>query len=203
MDRIEEKKLIEQARKTPEAFGKIFDAYHDTIFGYVLRRVGNIHAAQDITAETFFKAITRLSTFRWRGISISSWLYRIATNEINQYYRREKRASHSLNDLMDETSFDITAEVNLLEEIIEQEKELARAKEWQKMREELENLPSKYQTVITLRYFEDKKVAEIAEIIGKKEGTVKSLLSRGISKLKQKRLRLSLSKRNQNDGQAL
>ncbi len=184
MNKSEEKELIWRAKRNPEAFGVIFDMYYDPIFAYVLKRTGNVHASQDIVSETFFKALDKLWQFRWQGTSISSWLYRIATNEMNQYFRRRKHSSHSLDALLEEQGFEPQDKVDLLEEIIAQERELSRAKEWQALKKRIELLSEKYQEVLTLRYFEDKKVAEIAEILGKKEGTIKSLLSRAISQLK-------------------
>jgi RNA polymerase sigma-70 factor (ECF subfamily) len=195
MNLSEEKEIIRRAKDDPEAFGAIFDEYHDAIFGYVLRRVGNVYASREITSETFFRALDRLWQFRWRNISISSWLYRIATNEINQHFRREKRAPYSLNFLFEEKGFEPVGNPGLLEEFIEQERELARAEEWQRVRGFIEKLPEKYQEVVTLRYFENKTISEIAGILDKKEGTVKSLLSRAVVKLK--------SERNPGAGEAL
>jgi RNA polymerase sigma-70 factor, ECF subfamily len=185
MDISDEKRLIARARKDPAAFGEIFDAYYDPIFGYVLRRVGSVHIAQDIVSETFFKALDRLWQFRWRNVSISSWLYRIATNETNQYFRRKNKAPRSLDALLEESGFELQSEVDIEEEVLEQERELARAEDWQNVRKNIELLPEKYQEVLTLRYFENKKVREIAEIVNKKEGTVKSLLSRAVSRLRE------------------
>lgn len=194
MKKSDEKAVIRQAQKDPQAFGAIFDTYYEPIFGYVLKRVGNVHASQDIVSETFFKALDRLWQFRWRNISISSWLYKIATNEVNQYFRKNKRDIQSLDTLLEE-GYEFQGETNLLEEAVEQERELEKAEEWQEIRGRIEKLPEKYQEVLTLRYFEDKKIAEIAEILGKKEGTVKSLLSRAMAKLK--------SECNQNDTSTL
>ncbi len=185
MDKSEEKDLIQRAKRDPEAFGVIFDMYYNPIFAYVLKRVGNIHTSQDIASETFFKALNNLWQFRWRNISISSWLYRIATNEINQHFRKKKYNLHSLDTLLEEQGFEPQDEVDILEEILEQERELTRAKKWQEVRNQIEQLSEKYQEVLALRYFEDKKIVEIAEILGKKEGTIKSLLSRAITKLKE------------------
>lgn len=180
----EERELVRRAQRNPEEFGAIFDRYYDPIFAYVVRRVGSVHASQEIVSETFFKALDRLWQFRWRGISISSWLYRIATNEIHQYVRAQKRRPFSLDILMEEQGFEVRDEADLLEEILAQERTLAHAQQWQEVRGVLETLPLKYQEVLTLRYFEDKKIAEIAEITGKKEGTVKSLLSRATTTLR-------------------
>lgn len=187
MDLFDEKKLIQRARKDPEAFGAIFDEHYDAIFGYVLRRIGDVHASQDIIGETFFKALNKLRQFHWRGISISNWLYRIATNEINQYSRKKKHAPHSLDALAEEKGFEPQDETDILEEVLEQERELVRANEWREIRKQIGQLPKKYQEVLTLRYFENKKILEIGEILGKKEGTIKSLLSRAIAKLRKQR----------------
>ncbi|PIR68591.1 hypothetical protein COU49_00335 [Candidatus Nomurabacteria bacterium CG10_big_fil_rev_8_21_14_0_10_35_16] len=183
MNKSEERELIQQAKKDPEAFGAIFDAYYDQIFGYVLKRVGDVHLSQDITADTFFKALDRLWQFRWRNISILSWLYRIATNETNQYFRGDKKRLYSLDRLLEENNIEFLGEVDIMEEIINQEKEMERAEDWIKVRKLLKNLPEKYQEVVALRYFEDKKISEISEILGKKEGTIKSLLSRAMDKM--------------------
>ncbi len=184
MDKREEKEIIKQAQKDPQAFGAIFEKYYEPIFGYILKRTGNVAAAQDITSETFFKALDRLWQFRWRNISISSWLYRIATNEINQHFRKEKKHRYSLEALLEQSGIELADEHDLAGELMEQEEELARAAEWQKARKILHELPEKYQEVLSLRYFEDKKLGEISEILGKKQGTVKSLLSRGTAMLR-------------------
>jgi RNA polymerase sigma-70 factor, ECF subfamily len=124
-----------------------------------LRRVGSVHIAQDIVSETFFKALDRLWQFRCRNISISSWLYRIATNEINLYFRSKKKEALSLDMVFEDRNFEIQGDINILEEILEQEQEIARAVEWQKIRQRLERMPEKYQEVVTLRNFENKKIA--------------------------------------------
>lgn len=182
----DEKELVLRARKDPEAFGEIFDAYYDPIFGYVLRRVGDVQASQDITSEVFFKALNKLWQFKWKDVSISSWLYKIATNEINQYFRRNKRTFFSLEEVLERGGYDFKSDVDVLEEIVKKEEAISRSEKWIELRGQLELLPEKYQEVLVLRFFEDKKINEICEILGKKEGTVKSLLHRGIVILKRK-----------------
>jgi RNA polymerase sigma-70 factor, ECF subfamily len=88
MDLDEERELVRQAQKDPDAFAELYDVYYPKIFGYVLRRSANLEAAQDITSETFLKALRKLWQFQWRSISFSFWLYKIATNEVNQYFRK-------------------------------------------------------------------------------------------------------------------
>jgi RNA polymerase sigma-70 factor, ECF subfamily len=186
MEISKEKELIKRAKKDPEAFGEIFEEYYEPIFGYVLKRTGNVHVSQDIVSETFFKALDRLWQFRWRNISISSWLYRIATNELSQYFRKNKKIRYSIESLLEKGSMDFQGEINLEEEIMDQEKELEMAQEWKIAKGIIDSLPEKYQDVLFLRYFEDKKIFEIAEILRKKQGTIKSLLSRGLKMIRSK-----------------
>lgn len=184
MDLNQEKELIDRAKSDPEAFGIIFDKYHSAIFGYVLRRTANVEVARDIAAETFLRAFKNLSRFRWQGISISSWLYRIASNETISYFRHKKYEGESLDELLEITGFEVPDSKDFVEEILSAEKELERHREFLRIQKLLEHLPEKYQEVIALRFFENKKTREIAEILNKNEGTIKSLLSRGLEQLR-------------------
>ena len=71
-------------------------------------------------------------------------------------------------------------------ELIEAEDRLKMHRDFLEIQEKISELEIKYQEVITLRFFETKQIKEIAEILGKKDGTIKSLLHRGIEKLKNK-----------------
>lgn len=184
MDPNREKELIEQTKSDPEAFGVIFDEYYPGIFGYVLRRTANVEVARDIAAETFSKAFRNLSRFRWKNISISSWLYRIASNEIISCFRHKKYEPESLDELCDVAGFEHADSRNVLHEIQSAELELERHKDFLQIQRLLRGLPAKYQEVIALRYFEEKKIKEIAAILDKNEGTVKSLISRGLEQLR-------------------
>lgn len=184
MDPYREKELIEQTKSDPEAFGVIFDEYYPGILGYILRRTASVEAARDIAAETFSKAFRNLSRFRWKNISISSWLFRIASNEIISFFRRKKYEPESLEELREIAGFEHADSRDVLLEIQRAELELEQHKEFLKIQTLLRRLPAKYQEVIALRYFEEKKIKEIAGILDKNEGTVKSLLSRGLEKLR-------------------
>jgi RNA polymerase sigma-70 factor (ECF subfamily) len=184
MDLSEEKKLVRQARKSPDAFAQLYDQYYPRIFGYVLRRSANIEAAQDITSETFLKALGKLWQFQWRNVSFSSWLYKIASNEINQYFRRaEYRKSISLEEL-EEQGFELPSPHDPESELIEAQEKLQQHRDFLEIRAKIAQLPAKYQEVVALRFFEKKQIKEIAEILGKREGTIKSLLHRAVEKLR-------------------
>jgi len=193
MNLSNEKELVKKAQKEPEAFAKLYDKYYLQIFGYILKRVADLEVAQDITSETFFKALKNLWKFRWKNISISSWLYRIANNEIANYFRKNKRYSVSLDEVLEKdfysaSKFLVQGEPVALHnpetEFIEAQEKLKKHQDFLEIQEKISQLPIKYQEVITLRFFEKKKIKEIAEILGKKEGTIKSLLHRGLEKLK-------------------
>lgn len=179
----EEQRLVELSKTDANAFGSLYERYYDQIFNYALRRTGNAEVAQDVTAETFLKALKGIRKFSWQGIPFSAWLYRICTNEVAAYYRKGAYRAVSMDSLIS-TGFSFASEYNLEEEIVAAESALERATDLQLYSEAIKALPQSYQDVITLRYFADKKIDEIADILGKPEGTIKSLLHRGIAKLK-------------------
>jgi len=179
---LDDRELVERAREDPEAFGALFDRYYPLILNYVARRTGDVTLAHDITSETFYRALKGIRMFRWRGIPFSAWLYRIASNEIASHFRRS-RPQESLNRLAEEYGFDLASEEDLEAELIEAQEALARHERYQACLAALRDLPGAYQTVITLRFFEGKSIAEIAQVMGRPQGTVKSLLHRGLKLL--------------------
>jgi RNA polymerase sigma-70 factor, ECF subfamily len=182
MNLSDERDIIEICKKNPQAFGILFDEYYKQIFGYIHRRVLDWDASKDIASEVFLKAYLHIGEFRWLGISIAAWFYRIATNEINLYFRAERYAPDSLDELMEGRFFDNSDE----EERQRAEQQVKDSQDFVEVQKHLKSLDIKYQEVIALRFFEDKAIKEIAEILSKNEGTVKSLLSRGLEKIRQK-----------------
>jgi RNA polymerase sigma-70 factor (ECF subfamily) len=180
----EERQLLQRIKEDPKYFGIFFDEYYKPIFNYIFRRVADYDISRDITAETFLKAFLNVQSFVWKEISISSWIYRIATNEINYFFRRQRNKPVSLDYLLQNDNFDNFDREEYQSEKDKLEKELELHSEFVKVRMSLTELDIKYQEVLSLRYFEKKSLKEIAEILDKKEGTIKSLLSRGTEKLK-------------------
>lgn len=179
----DERRIIEQARTDPEAFGAIFDAYYPKILAYTVRRTGSIVVAEEIVSETFAKALRNLPKFRWQGISIEAWLFRITINEMRMYFRSNAPIA-SLDELYQQEGFEAQSDYDVAEEALAAQEELERHEQFIRARKLLGTLPPKYQDALLLRYIERKKIAEIAHIMGKKEGTVKSLLSRGLARLR-------------------
>jgi RNA polymerase sigma-70 factor (ECF subfamily) len=172
MEPYNEARLIEQCRTDPNAFGLIFDRYYKPVFGYLMRRTGDYDLAKDMAAETFLKAFLKIGSFQWRGISVSAWLY------------RSKYKPQSLQQLLENPQMEklLHADADNEREMMQQE--LKAHQDYNTIRQNLLQLDTKYQEVIALRYFEQKTNPQIAEILDKNEGTVKSLLSRGLEKLR-------------------
>ena len=179
-----EAELLNKIKSNPALFSELFKLYYKPIFGYILRRTGDVDDTADIAAETFLKAFRHINNFSYTGISVKVWLYRIATNEVNLYSRQKKRSNSIFEriDFEDKGLFDNW----LHDDKIELETELRKHDEFLMIIKQLKTLPLKYQEVISLRYFEGKDNKEIVDILGINEGTLKSLLSRGLEKLRKK-----------------
>lgn len=180
----DEKKLLEDIKNDPVHFAVVFDTWHKPIFNYIFRRVADHDLANDIASETFLKAFLHIHSFTWKNISLSCWLYRIATNETNVYFRKKKYTATSLDLLLDKREFfeSLKGDNTTPKEL--SHKELSLHDEYILIRHHLGTMDVKYQEVIALRFFEKKSILEISKILDKKEGTVKSLLSRGLQKLR-------------------
>jgi RNA polymerase sigma-70 factor, ECF subfamily len=180
----EEKKLLDEIKKEPSKFSVVFDKYYAPIFGYIFRRVADYDIARDIASESFLKAFLKIGSYKWRGVPVSSWLYRIASNECLLYFRKKKYHPGSLDKMISSKFWDAVDPATTLEEKLSVEKEFQQHKDFIAVQKKIMQLPVPYQEVLSLRYFEEMSIKEIAMILDKKEGTIKSLLSRGIEKLR-------------------
>lgn len=178
-----EENLISEIKKNPEKFGLIYDEFYKRILNYVLKRTTNFDLSLDISSEVFLKAFLNIGQFKWKGISIQNWLYRIASNEINLFHRSKKYTPKLLNQTYPPGQF-ITFSTDMEKEKEEAENELIRNTEFIQILAIINQLPDKYKEVISLKYFEKMNNREIGEILGKKEGTIKSLVSRGLEKIR-------------------
>ncbi len=181
MELTQERALIEKAKGDPDAFGRLYDAYYPDIFGYILRRTANVQVTEDITSEVFFAALKNISKFRWQGVPFSAWLYRIANNKTATYFTHGKNGQVYLEDVPE---LDLGSTPSAEEEVLNAEAEIKRHEQYLALQKNITKLDIKYQEVITLRFFENKQLNEISAILGKREGTVKSLLHRGLEKLR-------------------
>jgi len=177
-----EKELLKRIKKDPQVFAVLYDEHYHSIFSYAFRRLAHYDLAKDVTAETFLKAFQKIGTFEWRNVPVSAWLFRIATNEINLYFRNSKYRPAWLD--VTDLHLDLAYEEGVETEKAALEKALRESREFRLIQNQLMQLDLKYQEVIALRFFEEKSIQQISTILNKKEGTVKSLLSRGLKKLR-------------------
>jgi RNA polymerase sigma-70 factor, ECF subfamily len=181
---MDENDLLNRIKKNPENFSELFKLYYQPIFGYIIRRTGSFDDSADIASDTFLKAFQHINNFRYTGISVKVWLYRIATNEVNMYFRLRQKHDTLFERFTEEDKKIFNS--YMADDRKEIEAELHRHDQFLSILLELKKLPVKYQEVISLRYFEGKENKEIIEILDINEGTLKSLLSRGLEKLRKK-----------------
>lgn len=175
----DESAVLARIETDPEAFGEIFDEYYPVIIKYLVRRTGSYAVAEDMASATFVRALTRIDTYEPRGISILAWLYRIAGNALKDYYRSASRYAGNLDD----DAIMCIANATVVDESIVLQEQLDRERDFHHALAVLNTLPEKYREVILLHYTEGLKIREIAAATGRREGTVKSILSRGMKRL--------------------
>jgi RNA polymerase sigma-70 factor (ECF subfamily) len=170
---LSEQQEIEAAKTDPRQFEALYNRYYEPILRFVYKRVETKESAYDITSQVFLNAMLKLKQFNITGTPFSSWLYRIAINEINQLYRKEK-VQRAVKLEEDELKY-MVQEMNT-EESIE-----AR---YEKVAEVLGHLEEEEIQVIELRFFERRAFKEIGEILNITENNAKVKLYRIIDKLK-------------------
>ena len=163
-------------------FEQVYDTYFEAVFRYILHRVANVAEAEDLTSQTFFKALKGRWKFRWTGVPVSAWLYRIASNEVNAHMRGGGGRNNANLDRLSPSLVSPDGQAD--RELLDAERELAQHGVFLALNSSLRGLKPKQQTLIVLRYFEQKTFAEMAQILGKREGAVTMATHRALQKLK-------------------
>ena len=168
-----DEQVLERARTyDAQALGEVYDRYAASIYRYLYRLLGEATQAEDLTGEVFLKLLQALATNRGPRDRIDGWLFRVAHNLAMDQFRRDKKAP---SIPLDE---ELIADGGQPPEIVEQW--LARYQ----LRACLRRLTSDQQQVIVLRFVEERPLAEVARLMGKSEGAVKTLQHRAISRLR-------------------
>ena len=89
--------LVERAKSDRDSFSQLYRLHYRSIARYLYRRTGDVHLTEELLSDVFFTALRTLPRFEQRGIPFRSWLYRIATNSVNNWARRRRRELHRLN----------------------------------------------------------------------------------------------------------
>ncbi len=171
----DETALLERMRSLdPRALSAIYDLYAMRIYSYIYHRVGDASLAEDLTAQVFLRLLEALRNDRAWTVSFSGWLYRIAHNLVIDTYRRSGHGRH--------VDLDANADTPAKGQGPEDAAELTLAHD--RVRVALTRLTEEQAQVVTLRFLEEKSIAEVAHIIGKSEGAVKALQYRAVAALR-------------------
>jgi RNA polymerase sigma-70 factor (ECF subfamily) len=175
----DENELVERAKTQPQAFGLLYERYYGRMLSYIYRRTLDVGLAESLTSNTFFNALRGLPGYDHRG-KFGAWLYRIAGNEIRLNWRAERSRRESDCRWREEFGrLRFAANQAIAAEDVEE-----KMRQFARLHDALRCLPERYQTVLALRYFEGLSCDEVADVVGKKLGTVKSLIHRGLERLK-------------------
>jgi RNA polymerase sigma-70 factor, ECF subfamily len=166
--------LVERAQAgEAEAFGRLYDQYSDTVYRYIYYRVGGKATAEDLTSETFLRALRRISTFTWQGRDFGAWLVTIARNLVADHFKSSRfRLEVTTGEMLDANEVERSPEDSVLES-------LSNAA----LLEAVRRLNPQQQECVTLRFLQGLSVAETARVMGKNEGAIKTLQYRAVRTL--------------------
>lgn len=175
----EEWVIIKAAKANPAAFRPLYNKYFESIFRFIFNRTADKDISADICSQVFLKAMQKLGTYQFKGVPFSAWLYRIASNEVAQYYREEKK-----NRIV---SIETTQLTDLIDEIAKPDKEPLR----KAMITAIDQLKEEDIQLIEMRFFEQRPFKEIADIVGITESNAKVKTYRILEKLKSKIIQIT------------
>ena len=171
---IEEEWLLVQAvQKNPARFSSLYTRYYERIFRFAYQRTADEEISADLSSQTFLKAYENIGKYKHRGVPFSAWLYTIALNEVNQYFRKTNKnrvvtlEENYVNNIKYELDNKEELEINIamLGKVIQMLKP-----------DEL--------ILIELRYFEERPFKEVGDILGITETNAKVKVHRLVQKMK-------------------
>ena len=169
----DEQQWVNETKKDPEKFHKLYDRYFEVIFAFIYRRTDDEAIAADLTSQTFLKALQSIKKYVFKGLPFSAWLYKIARNEVNLFYRAQKR--RSMFSLEEEVVVELISE------------------EWEDPQEKvdilvriLKDLPENDLLLLELKFYEGKSFKELAYIFDLSESGAKMRTYRVLDRLKKK-----------------
>lgn len=168
----DEEQLVDAARALREdAWAEIYRRHAEQVYSYIYFRLGDQHTAEDLSADVFVKAIAGIKSYTYRGTPLLAWLYRIAHNVTADYRKAAaRRMQHQATDAAE----DIEERVDALR-LLDERSDMLSA---------IRALTEEQQHVIILRFYQGLSNAEVASVMGKPEGAVKALQSRGLRSLR-------------------
>ncbi len=167
------RRLVERAQQADRAaLEELYLIHFDRIYSYLHMSVGNRHDAEDLTTQTFLKMLESIGRFRWQAAPFSAWLFRIAHNLAMDHFRARRRWQPEEEVPEPPGSEEPSAEFEAMQSIGRQS-----------MMELIERLSPEQQQVLTLKFVFNFPNADVATILGKTEGAIKSLQHRALGSL--------------------
>ena len=170
--------LVEGAQAgEADAFGLIYDRYFDTVFRFVYFRVGNRQLAEDLTSDTFLRALKRIGSFTWQDRDLGAWLVTIARNLVADHFKSGRyRLEVTTGDVLDAEREDRGPEGSPEAAVVDHITNVA-------LLRAVKQLNPEQQECILLRFLHGFSVAETAQAMGKNEGAIKALQYRAVRAL--------------------
>jgi len=162
-----EEELVRRAKEHDQAaFSRLYEEYFDKIYRYIVIKIGSQTEAEDMTQQVFLKALQSISSFKWQGAPFSSWLYRIAHNQVVDYLRKKSKRPAIEEDPPDIKDNNRKSDPQqITEHNLSMEQMLNAARQ----------LTAAQREVISLRFTSDLSTAEVARLMGKSQGAIKAL----------------------------
>jgi RNA polymerase sigma-70 factor, ECF subfamily len=170
--------LVEKAQTgDASAFGRIYDRYVDTVFRFIYFRVGSRPLAEDLTADTFLRALKRIESFTWQGRDLGAWLVTIARNLVADHFKSGRyRLEVTTGDVLDADTPDRGPEASPEVAVVDHITNVA-------LLAAVKQLNPEQQECIVLRFLQGFSVAETAQAMAKNEGAIKALQYRAVRAL--------------------
>jgi RNA polymerase sigma-70 factor (ECF subfamily) len=163
-DEHDDRLQVEAAQGDPSRFADLYEQNFYRVYAFIVRRVGDRHRAEDLTADVFREALAGIGKFEWRGVPFAAWLMGIASRVVADYWKQSGR----------ETG-DPSPQPGVADSGVERSAILFQL---------VDRLPEAQFRVIQMRFVEQKSIREIARELGRSEGAVKQLQLRAIENLR-------------------
>ena len=160
-----------------EAFGTLYDRYLDLVYRYVYFRVGSHALAEDLTSETFLRALRGIADFTWQGRDFGAWLVTIARNLVADYFKSGRyRFEVTTGDVLEADDEDHGPEGSPELAVVDHITNVT-------LLAAVQRLNPEQRECIVLRFLHGFSVAETAQAMGKNEGAIKALQYRAVRAL--------------------
>jgi len=173
IERIEDEDLVLKARTQAEALSRLYEMYYERIFRFCVHRLFDKEIAEDVTSTVFLEVARSIRAFKGRTVQdFQNWLYAIAANQANAYIRKTSRRKELLKEAAD------------LMTAADGGTDKSSEPDWPRLYAAILKLKPKHQTIVTLRFFENLKYEQIAQILNVKEVNVRVTLHRILNELR-------------------